>query len=357
MKKWLLLFGIGILLLCIVPCHGMDAQTVPGLDELWEQARDYGVEQEEGLNEGLSNLFSDALYQGRGLLKGSLSTGWKLLAVVLLCGLAEGANSAGKKEGIQAVELAGAMAITALTMTDMASMMGLGRETIGRMNVFAGLLLPVMAALSAATGGITAAAARQGATVLFSKVLIATMDKLLIPLIYSYVAVSCAHAAVGNPGLKKLAGILKSTATFLLTAFLLAFVTYLTASGAVAGSVDASAIKAARLAISRAIPVVGGILADASESVLVGAGILRSSVGVVGMLVVLAICMTPFLRLALQYLVYKGIAALCAMVAQPRLSQLIDAIGSAFGIVLGMTGAGALVLLVSLVSAVKAVIP
>ena len=48
-------------------------------------------------------------------------------------------------------------------------------------------------------------------------------------------------------------------------------------------------------------------------------------------------------------------AALCAAVAQPRLSQLIDAIGGAFGLVLGMTGAGALLLLVSLVSAVTAV--
>ena len=45
------------------------------------------------------------------------------------------------------------------------------------------------------------------------------------------------------------------------------------------------------------------------------------------------------------------------MVAQPALSGLIDAIGSAFGLVLGMTGAGALVLLVSLVSAIGAVVP
>ena len=72
---------------------------------------------------------------------------------------------------------------------------------------------------------------------------------------------------------------------------------------------------------------------------------------------VLAICLTPFLRLALQYLTYKVTAALCATVAQPRLSQLIDAIGGAFGLVLGMTGAGALLLLVSLVSAVSAVVP
>lgn len=352
MKKWLIV----LLLLLLSTPSALAAQPVPGLDELWEQAEDYGVTEDSTLHDGLSNLFSDALYEGRRLLKGSLSTGWKLLAVVLLCSVAEGTSPGGQK-GIQAVELTGAMAITALTMTDVAAMMGLGRETIGRMNLFSGVLIPVMATLSAATGGITSAAVRQGATVLFSKLLLVAMDNLLLPLVYAYVAVNCAHGAVGNPGLQKLAGVLKSTATFLLTALLLAFVGYLTASGAVAGSVDASAVKAARLAISRTIPVVGSILADASESVLVGAGILRSSVGVAGMLVVLAICLTPFLQLAFQYLVYKGVAALCGTIAQPRLSQLIDALGSAFGLILGMTGAGALVLLMSLVSAIKAVIP
>ena len=98
-------------------------------------------------------------------------------------------------------------------------------------------------------------------------------------------------------------------------------------------------------------------MADASESVLAGAGALKGTVGAAGLVVVLAICIASFLRLALQYLVYKGAAALCAMVAQPALSGLIDAIGSAFGLVLGMTGAGALVLLVSLVSAIGAAAP
>lgn len=354
MKRFVIFFAVAFT--CVIPCLGAEVPEVPGLDELWSQTQDYGVAQGEGLDEGLTNLFSDLLNQLGGQIKRSAATGLKLLAVVLLCGMAEGARLQEKKEGLPAVEIAGALAITALTMTDMAALIGLGRDTLGRMDAFAGALLPVMAVLTAATGGVTAAAVRQGATVLFSQLLITAMDKLLIPLIYSYVAVSCAHAAVGNPGLKKLAGLLKSAATGLLTAFLLVFVGYLTASGAIAGNVDAAAVKAAKLAISRAIPVVGSILADASETVLAGAGVLKGTVGVAGMLVVLAICLTPFLQLAFQYLVYKGTAALCATVAQPRLSQLIDAIGGAFGVVLGMTGAGALVLLVSLVSALSAVV-
>ena len=353
MKRGLILFVVAALF--VFPA-GAEGLNVPGLEQFWDEAGTYGVREGEGVKQALSGLLSGAGEQAGGLLRAGLSTALKLMAVVLLCSMAGGVSQEGEG-GAQAVNIAGALAITALTMTDMAAMIGLGRETVGRMEALSGTLLPVMAVLTAATGGITAAAARQGATVLFSQLLITAMDRLLLPLIYAFVAVSCAHAAVGNPGLQKIAGLIRGAVSFLLTAMLLAFVGYLTATGAIAGSADAAAIKAAKLAISRAIPVVGGILADASESVLAGAGALRGTVGAAGLAVVLAICLAPFLRLGLQYLLYKLTGALCATVAQPRLSQLIDAIGSAFGLVLGMTGACALILLVSLVSAVMAVVP
>ena len=353
MRRWVIF--VLTLVLCIIPAAALDGETVPGWDGLWDQAEDYGVSQDTGLEGGLSQLVVQGLEQLKALAGRSIATGVKLLAVVLVCGLAQSAALPGQQEGVQAAELAGALAITALTMTDVAAMIGLGRETLRRMDDFAQALLPVMAALTAATGRVSGAAVGQGVTVLFSQLLLDAMDGLLIPLIDGYVAVSCAWAAVDSPGLKKLGELMKGAAALILTGLLLAFVGYLTASGAIAGSVDAAAVKTAKLAISRAIPVVGGILADASERVLAGGGVLRGTVGTAGMLVVLAICLTPFLHLGLHYLVYKAAAALCALIAQPRLSGLIDALGGAFGMVLGMTGAGALVLLVSVASALTAV--
>ena len=50
-------------------------------------------------------------------------------------------------------------------------------------------------------------------------------------------------------------------------------------------------------------------------------------------------------------------AALAGMVCDLRLCKLIDDIGSAFGMMLGITGACALVLLVSLISAISAAVP
>lgn len=347
-----------VMLLLAMPCRAAgEPEQVEGLDELWQAAESYGVEPDGDLSGGLSGLAEQAMGQAGELLRRSAQTGLKLLAVAVFCGLAEGVYAGKREGGLQAVQMAGALAVTALSVSDMQTMIGLGAAD----HRADGRALPAAAAggggadrshRSGHRGGGAA-----GATVLFSDLLIGAIDTLLVPIVYAYVAVCAAHAAVGNEGLKKLASVLKWVVTSLLTAVLLAFVGYLTASGAIAGSADAAAIKTAKMAISRAVPVVGGILADAAETVLVGAGVLRGTVGIVGMLGVLAICLIPFLQLAFHYLTYKLAAALIGTVSDKRLSDLLDSIGGAFGIVLGMTGACALMLLVSLASAVKAVTP
>lgn len=145
MKKILLFCALAAL--SLFPSLGAGLE-VPQLEQVWEQAEDYGVAQGEGLDQGLSRLFADALGQVGSLFRASLSTALKLIAVVLLCALAEGVRPE-EEGGIQAVAIAGVLAITALTMTDMAVMIGLGRDTLGRMEGFSSVLLPVMAVLTA----------------------------------------------------------------------------------------------------------------------------------------------------------------------------------------------------------------
>ena len=135
------------------------------------------------------------------------------------------------------------------------------------------------------------------------------------------------------------------------------FTTYLTICGAVAGAADGQAVKLAKSAVSAAVPVVGGILSEAAESVLAGAGLLRGMVGTVGTLALVGICLLPFLRLGGQYLLYQGAALVSAAAGPKKLTKLIAMLGDAFGLVLAMTGAAAVLLLISLLSFITAVTP
>ena len=135
------------------------------------------------------------------------------------------------------------------------------------------------------------------------------------------------------------------------------FTVYLSVARVISGGVDGATVKVAKAAISGVVPVVGGIIAEASETVLAGAGLLKNTIGVFGMLAILATCAYPFLQLGIQYLLYKMTAFLAAAVGSPGLCKLIDGLGGAFGLVLGMTGSCALLLLISVLSSVAAVVP
>lgn len=329
------------------------------LDALRRAAQDHAPDMDwtenPDLDQGLAELLATGTDSVRGVLRKAIRSGVLLLVIVLLAGLADGMNGIGLQRVRLAVPLASSLAITAVAAADANTLIGLGNEVIEKMELFSKVLLPTVAAVTAASGAPGGAAARQMAAMLFSDILMTLINRLLLPLVYAYIAACAAFAAIGNDGLKRVAAALKWIVTSILTTVLLAFVGYLTVSGVIAGTSDAITLKAAKFTVSSMVPVVGGILSDAAETVLAGTGILKNSVGVFGMLAVLGMCMLPFLQLGIHYLIYKLTAALSAAVADARTAGLIDGLGGAFGLVLGMTGACALLLLISLVSAVSVV--
>lgn len=335
-----------------------DALDLDGLQQAAEEyAPEFDWTQTPDLDGGLADLMKTGTESLHGVIQMALRSGLLLLTIILLSSLAEGAAACGTGKTLQAVPVAAALAITAVSVADANTLIGLGKEVIERMELFSKVLLPTVAAATAASGSPGGAAARQIAAMLFSDVLMTLINRVLLPLVYAYIAACTAYAAIGNEGLKRIAATLKWVVTSILTAVLVAFVGYLTVSGVIAGTADAVTLKAAKFTVSSVVPVVGGILSDAAETVLAGAGILKNSVGVFGMLAILGMCLIPFLRLGVHYLMYKVTAALSATVADSRVAGLIDSIGGAFGLVLGMTGACALLLLISMVSAVTVVSP
>ena len=133
------------------------------------------------------------------------------------------------------------------------------------------------------------------------------------------------------------------------------FTGYIGITGVVSGAADAATLKAAKLTISGMIPVVGGILSDASEAVLVGAGVMKSAVGVYGVLTVIAIWITPFFQIGIRYLLLKLTSAISQLFAGKEISDLIGAFSEAMGLLLAMTGGISLMLLISTVCFMKGV--
>ncbi|MBR5571090.1 MAG: stage III sporulation protein AE, partial [Oscillospiraceae bacterium] len=227
---------------------------------------------------------------------------------------------------------------------------------VEELDVLAKALLPTLAAAVAAGGAIVTSGMQQVGTVFFANLLLTLIRQVLMPLVYCYIAAVTANAVLPQQILKGLAQAMRKGITWLLTGSLVLFTGYLSITGAAAASADKVTLQLTRSAISTAVPVVGGIISRAADSLLAGAGLLKNALGVVGMLAVLATCLTPFVSMGVQYLLYKLTAFLAGLSGGGRVVELIDALGSAFGLVLGMVGACAALLLISVTSSVSVVI-
>lgn len=311
------------------------------------------VEDGFGLAEGVSTLLSRALSDAKQYLFSGIRALAAILVGVILLGMVESISGDGAVS--RRVELIGALYITSVSAGDINTLIGLGRDTIGNVSALSKVLIPSLAAATAATGGITAASVRQVTTVFFSDILLTAIDRLFIPMLYLFVACAAASAVIDNDVLDGIASLIKKTTGWGLGLLLSAYTAYLSVSGAIAGAVDAQAVRVAKTAVSAAVPVVGGILAEAAETLLAGAGVLRAMIGAFGALAIIALCALPFLRLGAQYLLYQAAVFVAQAAGPKKLAGMLKMLADAFALMLAMTGASALLLLIGLVSTLTVV--
>ena len=288
-----------------------------------------------------------------GIFKNALGSAAKILTVIVLCTAATSAMSEG---GIRdMVSLSGTVAVSAIAISDVHSVLGMGMETLLSLSDFSKALLPTMCAAAASAGAFTSASAKYAATALFMDVLITIATNVIMPLISIYLAAVIANAVLLKDSLANVSKLLKWVCITALTLLMLAFTTYLGMTGLISGKADEFATQLTKTALGTVLPVVGSIVSDTAETLVAGAGILRNAIGVFGFLAVAAICLTPFLTLGLHYLVYKGTAAFSEALADKRMAELVSDIGAAFGMLLALVGAGGMMLFFSVISSMKAV--
>lgn len=302
---------------------------------------------------GIAKILQYIMVNLKSEVKAVLAPLVKVLAIVMLSSIAS--SALGNKGGIDYVNLASAAAIAVVSLGDVSSLIKMGAQTMEEMTAFSQTLLPVLTTAAAASGALTSAGAKYLASSMFLDLLMSLARTVILPLIGAYTACIVASSALGDSRLGAACSFLKWLCTFLLTSLVTVFTAYLSISGIVASSADAAAARAAKSAISTFIPVVGNIISSASGALVGGAGVIRSSIGVVGLLGVAGVCALPFLRLGVRYVLFRAASAAAQSLSSPRLGSLVSGIARAYGMILALVGTQAVFLYISIISMIKAV--
>ncbi len=172
--------------------------------------------------------------------------------------------------------------------------------------------LPVMTALHVCGGTPASGAAGSTSMTLFLSVLSLICTRVILPLVRISFALCLAGAMPSSINLSPITNLIKNTSTTVMTFIftMLSFLLYIQTSVAATG--DGFLTRSVKFASGVFIPIIGGILGDASRTVLASVGVIKGTVGAVGVVTVLAVVLPPIITVA----IHKILLLLCSIVAK-----------------------------------------
>lgn len=151
----------------------------------------------------------------------------------------------------------------------------------------------------------------------------------------------------------KLSKFFNSTVVWVLGITLTLFVGIISIEGSLSSTVDGITAKTAKAAVSNFIPVVGKILGDAVDTVIGCSNILKNALGIVGVIIVIGICITPIIKLAVLMGLYYLAGAICQPIADEKIVKLLEEMGNTFKILLAIMCSVSVMLIVGTTLVVK----
>ena len=243
--------------------------------------------------------------------------------------------------------------IITLVMTNFSTIITEMKEAVQNLTGFANTLIPLMITLMMTTGNIVSSGMLQPILLLLITFISNFMTNILIPIALVSTALGIISKISDQAQVGKLSKFLHSSMIWILGTVLTLFVSITSLEGGLTASIDGVTAKAAKTAISSVVPVIGSILGDAVNTIVGCSNIIKNAVGMVGIIVIIAICIRPILQLAVLTVTYYLGAALCEPIADEKVVGILEQMGGTFKIFLAVMFALTALLIIGIAIVMK----
>jgi stage III sporulation protein AE len=259
----------------------------------------------------------------------------RFLALVVLLGLLSALKSAFGSESVGrtayfvgAVVLAG-MAISGLHMAVSAAQANV-RGTVDFMRG----MFPILLSLLIAVGGVATAGLFSSWMLFATYAMALVANGIVIPLAIAGAACELVSVIGGEVRITRLASVLRLVGTTVLGLTLTLFLGVMTVQSAAGSVADGVALRTGKFLASSFIPIVGKLFGDAVEMVIGGALIVKSVVGIAGMLAVFVVTAVPALKVAALILIYRLAGAIAQPVAGGPVVACLEGVANSLVLIL-----------------------
>ncbi|MBS3995447.1 MAG: stage III sporulation protein AE [Alkaliphilus sp.] len=248
----------------------------------------------------------------------------KLMILSILCAFLNNLSNAFESEAVgKLAYIVCYLVIIAIAVQSFSVATKIGLNAINDMVNFMQALLPILLTFLMATGGITTTALFQP-IIIGSVGIISTLTKdIIVPIIFFSAILSIINHMTDKIQISKLALLLKQICILLMGLTLTVFTGIITIQGVAASTADGVAIRTAKFAVDKFIPIVGGFLTEAVDTIMGCSLLLKNGIGALGLIALAFIVVMPLLKILSLILIYKIASAIIEPIIDGQLSNCL----------------------------------
>lgn len=268
---------------------------------------------------------------------GSIRTIASIMVVIIIHSILKSITDGLENKGIsQICYYVQYILIVTLIMSNFAEVITMVKDAVSNLVGFSNTLIPVLITLVLTTGNIVSANLLQPILLFIITFMGNFISTVIIPVVLASTVLGIISKISDRAQLDRLSKFFKSGVVWILGVILTLFVSLVSVEGSLSSSVDGITAKTAKAAVSSFIPVVGKILGDAVDTVIGCTSILKNAVGIIGVIVIIGICITPIIKLLLLMATYYIGSAICEPIADKKIVKLLEQMGDTFKVLLAI---------------------
>jgi stage III sporulation protein AE len=264
----------------------------------------------------------------------------KLLAgftiFVLLCALLKNLQTSfnSKAIGEAGFFMCYAASVT-LLLNAFTSAVHMSTKSISDITTFMYTAAPAMMSFTAAQGGIASALALYPVLAIALNIGAGVINSVCIPLVFFSAVISIVDNISEKVNLNGLSRFLRQFSLWTMGVRMTVLAAIAAISGTMGAAVDTVTGKTVKFAVSAVVPVVGKCLADATDTVLGSALLIKNTAGVAIMLAIIAISIIPLIKILAMIIIFKLTGIICAPLADNRMTNCLSQVVSSLAGILG----------------------
>ena len=232
----------------------------------------------------------------------------------------------------EAVNLAVSIFLCTVLYTQILSLLDMATLYITELSTFIKALLPFMTTLLCIQGGVSEAIFSNAFIVAVISVLTSFLKSVVLPLskmIFSFICAGVLSGISFSPITDFASSVASKTCTISLGVF--SAIMYF--KNALTSAADSLALRSAKLAATNFIPIVGGNVSETVSTVLGGAKLVKSTLGIFAFAIIFYLTLIPLVRVTVKKFFVRLLSAISQIIGCTEESKLLSSVLGVYNII------------------------